>query len=256
MNRQIATIARYTLLEAIRTRLPVLAAAAFALLLAASLFVHEIAIAESTRLQTGFYAASARFAVVFIASLYVLASMARELNDRVLDGLLACDLPRAHYILGKAAGFLVVGGLLALAASLPLAWLAGPHAALQWGISLAFETGIMVALALFCMITFSQITAAAGFVLAFYLLARVLTAIRLMSAQPLSGADALSYQVMRLLADGLALVMPALDRWTQTAWLVNGPAAWSELGALMLQGVVYLGLLGAAAMFDFYRKNF
>lgn len=256
MNRQIATIARYTLLEAMRTRLPAVAAAALALLLAASFFIHEIAVTESARLQTGFYAAGARFAVVFIAALYTLASTARELNDRVLEGLLACDLPRAHYILGKTAGFIAVGALLALAASLPLVWLAQPHAALQWGVSLAFESGVIVVLALFCMITFGQLTAAAGFVFAFYLLARALTAIRLMGAQPLSGADALSHQAMALLAEGLALVMPAFDRWTQTAWLVNEPAAWGELAALMLQGSVYLVLLGAAATFDFYRKNF
>lgn len=256
MNLQIATIARYTLIEATRTRLPAVAAAALALLFAASLFVHEIAITESARLQTGFYAAGARFAVVFIAALYVLASVAREFSDKVLDGLLAFDLPRAHYILGKLGGFLAAGALLALAASLPLAWLAGPLVALQWAVSLALETGVMVALALFCIVTFSQLTAAAGFVLAFYLLARALTAIRLMSAQPLSGTDALSHQAMALLVEGLSLVMPALDRWTQTAWLVNERAAWPDIGMLVLQGLLYLVVLGAAAMFDFYRKNF
>lgn len=256
MNRQIATIARYTLIEAMRTRLPAIAAAAIVLIVAASFFIHEIAITESARLQAGFYAAGARFAAVFITALYVLASVTREFNDKVLDSLLAFDLPRAHYILGKLAGFLTICALLALAASLPLAWLAGPLAALQWGISLALEIGIVAALALFCIVTFSQLTAAAAFVLAFYLLARALTAIRLMSAQPLSGTDTLSHQAMQMLVEALALVMPAFDRWTQTAWLVNERAAWPEIGALALQGMLYLALLGAAAMFDFYRKNF
>jgi ABC-type transport system involved in multi-copper enzyme maturation permease subunit len=256
LNRQIATIARYTLIEALRTRLPLVVLVAVALLIAASLFVREIAIAESARMQTGFYAAGARFAAVFIAAFCVLASMSREFHDRVLDNLLALDLPRAHYILGKLAGFIAAGALIALAASLPLAWLAGPLAALQWGISLALETAILVALALFCVVTFSQFVAAAGVVTAFYLLARALTAIRLMSAEPLSGADTLSHQVIELLVDAISLVMPAFDRWTQTAWLVGERAGWPELGALALQGLIYLALLGAAAMFDFYRRNF
>jgi ABC-type transport system involved in multi-copper enzyme maturation permease subunit len=256
MKPHIATIARYTLLEAMRTRLPGLVAAVVLLLVAASFFVHEIAVTEGARLQTGFYAATMRLAAVFIAGLYVLTSLSREFNDKGLDILLALDLRRSHYILGKLAGFLLIGAVVAVAAALPLAWLASLAAALQWGISMVFELAVIVALALFCVLTFSQVMPAASFVLGFYLLARALTAIRLMGAAPVSGADELSHQAMALLAEALALVMPAFDRWTQTAWLVNEPAAWSEVGALVLQGTVYLVLLGAAAMFDLYRKNF
>ena len=54
---RISTIARYTLLEALRTRLPALVVAAIAALLAASAFVETISITEGQRLQTGFYAA-------------------------------------------------------------------------------------------------------------------------------------------------------------------------------------------------------
>ncbi len=256
MNQQIATIARYTLLEAMRTRLPALVAATVGLLFAASLFVHEIAVTESTRLQTGFYAASTRLAAVFIAGLHVLASMAREFNDKGLDVALALDLPRAHYILGKLAGFLMIGALLAAAVSLPLALLAEPQAAFQWGISLALELGIVSALALFCIVTFGQLIPGASFLLGFYLLARTLTAIRLMSAQPLTGVDAFSHQVIQLLVDGLALVMPAFDGWTQTAWIVNQQASWPEVGALAWQSLLYIALIAAGTMFDFYRKNF
>lgn len=256
MNQQITTIARYTLLEAMRTRLPTLVTAAIALLVAASFFVQQIAITESTRMQTGFYAASMRLASVFIAGLYVAASIMREFNDKGLDVVLALDLPRSHYILGKLAGFLMIGALLAAAVSLPLVLLASPEAALAWGISLALELSIVIALALFCIVTFNQLMPAASFVLAFYLLARTLTAIRLMSAHPLTGADSPSHQVIQLLVEGLALVMPALDRWTQTAWLVNQQAGWPDIGALVWQSALYVALLTAAAMFDFYRKNF
>ena len=71
----------------------------------ASFFVEQIAITESARFQTGFYAAAARFAAVFIVALHVLASVAREFDDKGLDMLLALDLPRSHYVLGKLAGF-------------------------------------------------------------------------------------------------------------------------------------------------------
>jgi hypothetical protein len=58
------------------------------------------------------------------------------------------------------------------------------------------------------------------------------------------------------MVETLALVVPALDAWTQTAWLVNGPAGWSATGPLLGFGALYVVLLAAATMFDFYRKNF
>lgn len=256
MNRQITTIARNTLLEARRTRLPGLVLSAVVLLGAASFFVQEIAVTESARLQTGFYAATMRLTAVFIIGLYVLSSVTREFNDKVLDVVLALNLPRSHYILGKLAGFLLIGVLVAIAVSLPLAFLVTPAAALQWGASLALELAIVVALSLFCVITFSQLMPAASFVLAFYLLARALTAVRLIGAHPLVDASSLSHRFIAMMLEALALVTPALDGWTQTAWLVNQPAAWTAIGALAAQSALYVALLAGATMFDFYRKNF
>jgi len=256
MNSRIATIARYTLLEALRTRLPALVLVTLCVLLLASFFVEAIAVTEGARFQTGFYASGVRLAGVFIAALCVLVSVAREFNDKGLEMLLALDLPRGHYILGKLAGFLAIACLIAAVASIPLAWLVAPQAVLQWALSLALELAIVAALALFCMITFNQLVPAASFVVAFYLLARSLTAIRLMGANPLTGADALSHQVIQYTVEALALVMPALDAWTQTAWLLDRYAAWSTMAQLAWQSVLYVVLLTAAAMFDLHRKNF
>jgi ABC-type transport system involved in multi-copper enzyme maturation permease subunit len=256
MDSRIATIARYTLLEALRTRLPVLVLATLLALLAASFFVETIAVTEGARFQTAFYAAGVRLATVFIAAMVVLVSVTRDFDDKGLDVVLALDLPRSHYVLGKLAGFLGIAALIAVAAAAPLAWSAAAPALLQWMISLAVELAIVVALALFCVVTFNQLTPAASFVLAFYLLARSLTAIQLMSAHPLSGMETLSHQVIRFVVDALALVMPALDAWTQTAWLVNQQAAWLAVLQVAALSALYVALLAAATMFDFYRKNF
>lgn len=256
MDSRIATIARYTLLEALRTRLPVLVVATLAALLAASFFVEALAITEGARFQAAFYAAGARLACVFIGAMVVLVSVTREFDDKGLDVLLALDLPRSHYVLGKLAGFLGVAVLIALAAAVPLSVSAPLSALLQWMVSLALELAIVVALALFCVITFGQLTPAASFVLAFYLLGRSITAIRLMSAQPLSGTDTLSHQVIQFVVETLALVIPALDAWTRTAWLVNEPAPWSTVLLLAALSALYVTLLAGATMFDFYRKNF
>ena len=256
MNSRIATIAHYTLLEAMRTRFPVVVLVAVIVLLLVSFFVEALAVTESARFQASVYAAGIRLGGVFIAGLYVLASIAREFDDKGIDILLALDLPRAHYVLGRLSGFLVLAIVVAMVTSLPLLWLAPWPAVIQWAVSFAFELAIVVALALFCMLTFSQIVPAAGFIVAFYLFARSITAIRLMSAHPLSGGDSLSHQVMGWMVEALAVVTPAFDQWTETAWLVNEQASWATLFSIAWQSGIYLLLLAAAAMFDLYRKNF
>ncbi len=256
MKNRIGTIARYAVLEALRTRLPLLTAVVIGALVAASFFVREISITESVRFQTAFYAATIRFATVFLAALHVISSVSREFHDKGLDMVLALDLPRGHYLLGKLAGFSVIAAGLALAVALPLLPLAGWEAVAQWTLSLAAELAVVVALSLFCVITFNQLMPAASFVLAFYVFARALSAIRLISANPVADADLMSHQAMTWLIEALALVVPALDLWTRTEWLVEQTARWSELGGIFAQALLFVTLLAAAAVFDFYRKNF
>jgi ABC-type transport system involved in multi-copper enzyme maturation permease subunit len=256
MTNRIGTIARYTVLEALRTRLPVLTAVVVCTLLGASFFVREIAITESARFQTAFYAATIRFATVFLAALHVISSVSRELQDKGLDMVLALDLPRGHYLLGKLAGFSAIAAALALAVALPLLPLAGWEPVAQWALSLAAELAVVVALSLFCVITFNQLMPAASFVLAFYLLARALSAVRLISGNPVAGADSLSHQVMTWLVEGLALVVPGLDLWTRSEWLVDEPVRWAALAGILVQAALFVTLLTAAAAFDLYRRNF
>ena len=187
---------------------------------------------------------------------HVLGSITREFNDKGADALLALDLPRAHYILGKLGGYLVIAALVALMACLPLLIQASLLAVLQWGVALALELSVIAAFSLFSVIAFGQFIPAAALVLAFYVLARSLTAIQLISAHPLSGAGTLSHEAGRWMIDTLALVMPALDRWPQTAWLLDALAPWPQFGGMLLQALLYVVLLAGAAMVDFQRRNF
>ena len=255
MFHRTATIARYTLLEALHTRLFVLVAGALLVLLGGSLFAQELAIVESARFQAGVYSAGMRLAGVFIVGFYVLASMAREFDDKGLELMLSLDLARGQYLLGKLAGYLAIGLLVAAAAAAPLALVASPQVVLQWGVSLAMELALVVAFALFCIVSLGQLTLAATVMVGFYVLARTLTAVRLMGANPIVGGDSLAHQVVQWMTEALALVMPALDGWTRTAWLLDTPPEWFEIALLAGQGTLYVTLLAAAAMYDFYRRN-
>ena len=52
-----------------------------------------------------------------------------------------------------------------------------------------------------------------------------------------------------------AHLLPALDRWTATSWLVDAAPEPAILPGIVLQGAVYLALLTTAALFDFHRST-
>jgi ABC-type transport system involved in multi-copper enzyme maturation permease subunit len=252
----IATIGKFTALEALRTRLPLTAVLLLLLLLLSSLFVRELAVTEAARFQAVFYCAVARLGAVFLVVVYVLSSMSREFNDKGLEAVLALDVRRSHYILGKLCGFLLASGIVAAVLCLPAFALAPLPAAAAWSLSLGLELALVAALALFCIVTFNQLLPASAFVAGFYLVCRSIDAMRLMSAYPVGGGGEWSQQITHGLVEGLAYLLPALDQWTRAAWLVDAPPGAAELGAIAAQGALYLVLLGAAALFDFHRRSF
>jgi hypothetical protein len=250
----IGMIARYAVLEAMRMRLAWVYLAALGGVWLISYFAQTLAVTEAARLQIAFLAATARVVAVFMLTMFVLASTLREFHEKGLELVLSFDLPRSHYVLGKLAGFVALAWLAALPAAALVALHAPPVAALQWGLSLACELSLIAALALFCIISFNQLIPAAGVVFGFYVLARTISAIQLMSA-PRAYTDSVEHRIMSLAVDMVALLMPSLSDYAQTAWLADQAALWTALAGQAGQAGLYVALLAGAAMFDFYRRN-
>lgn len=254
-HSRIATLVRYTLIEALRTRLPWVLLLALGAVHLTAWFLQVLAIAESARTQIAFSAAATRLAMVFVLSLHVVASMVREFNDKGLELTLSFDLTRTQYLIGRLTGFLLLAILTSLVAVAPQLLLAPGSAPMAWGASLALELAIMVTLGMFCVVTFAQMIPSAIFMLSFYVLARSLSAMRLMSDTPAFGAETAAHHVISMLIDGLTLLLPTLSSYAQTSWLADGVFSWSALASNAVQAALYVPLLCAAALFDLHRKN-
>lgn len=255
MNAHVFTIARFTLLEAHRTRLALLAFAVLAVVWAGSLFIHQIAITESDRLQWSFYASSSRLASVLMIALYITSSMVREFNEKGLELLLALDLPRASYVLGKLGGFTAIAALLALAYAAPMLQYAPGTVVAVWAASLFCELAIVAAASLFCIVTLHHVLPAAMLVFGLYLLGRSITAMRLMAETELLGTLGGARPAVDFGVESLALFVPALDSFALTEWIAERSIPADVLGPIALQTIVAVGVLVAAALFDFYRRE-
>jgi len=255
MTTRIKAIARYTVLEAVRTRLPLAGIIAVLLVLGMSFFLRELALVQDVRVQTTVYAAIVRLVCIFIVALHVGSSLAREFSDKGPDTVLALDVPRWQYITGKYVGYAAIGIVAAAVSASPLIMLAGYAPAFAWFASLALETCIIAAVAMFCVVTFSHLPAAMAFVGGFYVLSRAISGLRLIADHPIAGEGGWPYHAMSWTMALLATLLPTLDAWTRTAWLVNAPPSWTELAFVGGETAVYVVLVFAATLVDFQRRS-
>lgn len=247
-------LARSTLTEARRGGLPWLALGCLALAFGLAAFLSQVALTESRALQAALAAALLRAGAAFLLAAHVAASVVRESNDKLLELALGLPLSRSQYYLGRLAGFGACGACLAAASCAPLLLWAAPGGVALWGVSLAFELLLVAAASLFFAITLASVVPALAATAGFYLLARSMAGIQLLARGPLA-EESVAQSIARSAVDAVALLLPRLDAATRAEWLLYAAAPAAEYLATVGALILYSGLLVAAGLFDFHRRN-
>jgi ABC-type Na+ efflux pump permease subunit len=217
-------------------------------------FIGSVAITEGAEIKRALLGAFLRLFAVFMTSLFVTTSLARELNDKGLELILSLPIPRAAYYLGKLLGFSMVALVTAVFIGLLLLLYVPASQLVFWMASLTCELLIVASLSLLCLLSFHQVTIALSAVAGFYLLSRTISSIQLIGQSTLIGT-AFPQQVINAVVDAIAFLLPELHRFTSCRWLIYHSAGWPDLVPILAQTVIYLALLIGAGLFDFYRKD-
>ncbi len=253
--RAALTLARFVLLEARRTRLPLLVLCALGAGLGLAAFLSQLALTESASLQAGVLAAFYRATAVFVTAAFVVTSMVRESNDKGTELLLSLPISRTAYYLGKLAGFAASGGIVAGVFSLVMLLWSPPLAVAAWFVSLVLEVVLIAIVSLFFVVTLGDVVPALAASAGMYLLGRTVAAIQSISASPLSAEGDSMQKLASWGVDAVALLLPPLDRATQTTWLLYSPPSLGEFLHVAGGLVAYGALVTAAGLFDFHRRN-
>lgn len=254
MLKQTGTIAYYTVLEALRNRLVWLIVAVALAALGMSGFLASLAITETVAVQAALVAAFARLAAVFILATFVVTSMARDFADKGLELVLALALPRAAYLAGKLLGYGAVALLPAALFGLLVLPFSAPLQAALWTVSLLCELWIVAGFSLLCVLSFRNVMAALSAVMAFYFGARSIAAFQAMGNAQV-GEATWSQHVTGTVFDVVGALLPRLEQFTRTDWLVYHSGSLADLPAILIQTVLCMGVIGGAALVDLYRKN-
>jgi len=244
MRAQLA-IAAYTLHEARRSRLPWVLAVAGLAALGAALFGGALALTESRSTQVALAAPVLRLAAVFVLASFVITSIRREADDRVRGMLLALPVPRVGYLLAKLGAFCALAFMTALACGMALLVLADPVQTVLWALTLGCELAIVAAFALFASIGLNSLPAALSATLGFYLLGRVASTMHALATDHPAGTA----------ASALSALLPHLDAFARTEWLVYGTGAAADAAYALLQAAIYATLLAAACTLDLQRRE-
>lgn len=249
-----AAVARCTVLEAWRGRLPWVMAALAAAATGLAGLGGRLALAESGLQQAALLGAMLRLACASAIAAFAVLSVMRETHGRGLQLVMAAALPRGAYVAAKFAGLALLAAPMAAASGLLLALSGAPGQTMLWTLSLLCELWLAAGFGLLCALSLGHPLPALAATLAFYLLARSAAALQLAARHSLQPEDPLR-RGLAWVFDAIAALLPRLDLYTRASWLLYGDGSWAALAAIAGQTLVYAALLGAVALFDLRHKE-
>ncbi len=249
------TTLRYILLCALRDRLflglvvGVLVAGLFAVFMGAAAFLEN---AEMTLT----IAASVSRAILMVGMIvFVCFQVRSHFDTKELDVLLTRPVTRESVVCAYMIGFGCVATLACVPAIMLLACM-GPlskEGFALWAMSLVAEGWVVVAMALFASMVLRSAVLSVLATLGMYVLARMMV-LFLMSSEHVVGGVGVWVGAKALQV--VSVVMPRLDLFAKSRWLVYGVDAPDAWALVCVQWVICVGALLLATMIDFRKKQF
>jgi hypothetical protein len=251
----VSALVGYLLRVALGDRLFVGLAGTRSVCAALAVFLGGTVLVEQREFAAVLVASGARLAVVLALVLFTCFHIRRAFDSREVDLLLSRPISRAGFVIAHAMMLTVCAMLLAALAGLTVAAIARPTPAAwgAWTLSVFLEGTIVALTALFFALALRSGVVSVLACLGLYLLGRMIGLLGgIAAAQSASGP---LERALDHLVGLLALVLPRLDLLGRSAWLVHGIADPAALLPALLQGALYVVLLGAAASYDFGRRQ-
>lgn len=250
------TSIRYILLTAFRDRLfiGVLLGVVFAAAISATL--GSTAFLEEKQMTLTYAAGSARLILAVGLIVFVCFHIRSAFETKEIDVMLSRPLSRASLVVAYWLGFTVVAFLLVL----PVVGVIGVLGLLNiegyagWALSLMLEAALVVALALFSAFTLRSAVTSVLACMGFYVLSRMMAFFVITADSPSMGQ--MPYLLLKYTLKAISSVVPRLDFFAKTEWLVYGFNVSQEWFLFLMQAGIFIPLLLVATIMDFRRKQF
>lgn len=251
-------LTRYVLIAAFRDKLFLSFFLMLAVGVSLSIFLGSSAAIEQDQFSLVFAASGLRLASVFGMVLFVVFFIRRSFESRDVEYLLTRPISRFQYLVSNITAFAAIA-IIFSTLIFACVFIMAPHRGedlsyLLWVFSIFAELVIIANVAFFFSMVLSSAVASVLITSAFYILARLM-------GQILGIIDTHHQMGVMLYAEKMMLVIsmfvPRLDLMGQSSWLLYGrPDGAIGYGFILMQMLLFSGLVLSAAMVDLKRKQF
>lgn len=249
---------RYVLITAVRDRLFIGLLAAIIFAAFVSGVMGNTAMLETQEMTVTLCAASARLILMIGLIVFTCFHVRAAFQTREIDVLLSRPVSRSKIVVSYWLGFACVATLLAMP-TIVIMWIVGIIDMIgyfYWAASLLLETWLVVAIALFAAFTLRSATSSVLMSLGFYTLSRMIGFFTATAKSGILFGDYRINMVFRWVIDAISMVLPRLDFFGKSNWLIYGPAHSNDLHFFAIQAAIFIPLLIVASIIDFKRKQF
>ncbi len=247
---------RYILLTAFRDwlflglLLGVLFAAAISATLGSTAFLEE------QEMTLTYAAASSRLILMVGLIVFVCFHIRSAFDSKEIDVMLSRPISRSNLIIAYWLGFALVALLLVLpvVAIVGFIGILNMQGFISWAISLLLEASLVVALALFAAFTLRSAVTSVLASMGVYVLSRMMAFFVITADSPTM--QEMPYLLLKYVLKAISSVVPRLDFFAKTEWLVYGFDTGREWTLFVWQAAIFVGVLLLATIADFKRKQF
>ena len=254
--RAARTLVTYILATALRDRLFLAFLVMTALAAGIGVFIGGAAVVEKRELSIAYVATATRLIMVVGLVLFVCFYLRRSFESREVELMLSRPLSRTAFVLAHVISFILLALVATAIATIVVGAVARPEAQalLRWSLSLWLECCIMVLTALFFSLALTSAVANVLACFGFYVLARMIGLLTGIAQSTTADSPVLHFVGQAM--EAIAIVIPRLDLFGQTSWLIYGVGGEVGLSVIVLQALVYAPLIVAASVFDMKRWQF
>ncbi len=249
---------RYILITAVRDRLFVGLLGALVLAAVISRAMGYTAMLEPEQMTLTLSAAISRMILAVGLIVFVCFHVRHAFDSKEIDVLLSRPISRANLVLSYWLGFALIAMLLVLPvyAILYINGLLNLQGYLNWSASLLLEMFMVVAISLFAAFTLSSAVSSVLASLGIDVWSRMLGFFVAKAENGVLFSDADVNNTLEYMIDGISLIIPRLDFFGKSNWLVYGIELNWEHFLYVAQAGVFVPLLIVLTIIDFKRKQF
>ncbi len=211
---------------------------------------------EERAMTIAFAAGSSRIILMVGLIVFVCFHIRNAFDTKEIDVILSRPISRGNLVVAYWLGFSCVALLLTIpvVAIIGLIGAGNVSGFIGWSVSLFMEGALVVALALFAAFTMRSAVTSVLACMGFYVLSRMMIFF-VMTAQ--SGVvHGKQYELLKYVLSTISTIVPRLDFFSKSEWLVYGFEANREWMLFAAQAGIFIPLLLLASIVDFRRKQF